>query len=128
MFVEFYLKYALGIISEYLEDDFVQTLEKKFNFKPILIETIGKRKSSAGDCNDSKKLKYESSNVENIVNGILPDIEQSMTEVKKQQKPLTAKEKARQKAASGTKTISAFFTKKWLFQAWFKIVEIWIVY
>lgn len=108
---EIYLKYAHGMVSEYLQDDLVELLEKKFNFKPDLIESIGKkRKSEATDISDpNKKVKQES----NGVNGDSIDISinQSYTEVKKE-RPLSAKEKARQKAASGTKTISSFFTKK----------------
>ncbi|XP_026764355.2 ribonuclease H2 subunit B isoform X2 [Galleria mellonella] len=108
---EIYLKYAHGMVSEYLQDDLVELLEKKFHFKPDLIESIGKkRKSEATDISDpNKKVKQES----NGVNGDSIDISinQSYTEVKKE-RPLSAKEKARQKAASGTKTISSFFTKK----------------
>ncbi|CAK1548598.1 unnamed protein product [Leptosia nina] len=103
---EFYLKYAFGILSDYLQDDLVELLESKFDFKPELIETVGtKRKSNCNNSNDVKRIKCET---------LAEDIQSmdcSSTEVKKQ-KPLTAKEKARQKAASGTKTISSFFVKK----------------
>ncbi|VVC93038.1 unnamed protein product [Leptidea sinapis] len=104
---EFFLKYAHGIISEYLQDDLVALLEKKFNFKEELIEVIGKkRKSEATDIlGDSKRVKSE------VLDDITPTSNSStFTEVKV--KKTTAKEKARQKAASGTKTISSFFTKK----------------
>lgn len=97
------------MLSEYLQDDLKELLEKKFDFKSDLIECIGrKRKSEAEDGNDTKKrVKCESSEIEFEENGH----NKSFTEMKKQ-KPLTAKEKARQKAASGTKTLSSFFTKK----------------
>lgn len=67
-----------------------------------------KRKSEVENNGPNKKIKNEplSESLENIYN---PN--QSFSEVKKE-KTLTAKEKARQKAASGTKTISSFFTKK----------------
>lgn len=99
------------MVSEYLQDDIIKKLESKFDFKPDLIESVGnKRKSEAMDINDSKKSKCDTSldeSKENVTSAYLD----FKSEVKKL-KPLTAKEKARQKAASGTKTISAFFTKK----------------
>ncbi|KAM3966848.1 ribonuclease H2 subunit B [Aphomia sociella] len=106
---EFYLKYAHGMVSEYLQDELVQLLEKRFNFKSDLIESVGKkRKSEATDINDAnKRIKQESPEINENVNSM----NESYTEVKKE-KSLSAKEKARQKAASGTKTISSFFTKK----------------
>ncbi|CAG9576041.1 unnamed protein product [Danaus chrysippus] len=104
---EFYLKYAHGIVSEYLEDHLIKLLEERFNFKSDLIEQVGnKRKSEMGDSNEiMKKIKFEADETENkpIVNNVVPDV--------KKPKQLTSKEKARQKAASGTKTISSFFSK-----------------
>ncbi|XP_075978827.1 ribonuclease H2 subunit B [Anticarsia gemmatalis] len=107
---EFYLKYAFGMVSEYLQDDIIELLEKRFDFKPDLIETIGnKRKSEIENIEPSKRIKCEP-DVDVKQNGF-DFSDKSFSEVKKE-KPLTAKEKARQKAASGTKTISSFFTKK----------------
>lgn len=83
-------------------------LEQKFDFKPELIESIGnKRKSDVID-KESKKMKHNTSS--EVENG--SDISDFKTPEVKKQKALTAKEKARQKAASGTKTISSFFAKK----------------
>lgn len=108
-FIEFYLKYACGIISEYLQDDVIEKLEKRFDFKTELIEYVGnKRKSEVESSETNKRVKHEN-------NGDSEDIKvpvnNQATETKKP-KTLTAKEKARQKAASGTKTISSFFCKK----------------
>lgn len=106
--LEFYLKYAHGIVSEYLEDYLIEKLEKKFNFKTELVEYLGnKRKSEVEDINETnKRVKHEPNDteVDFKFNSITPEI--------KKPKTLTAKEKARHKAASGTKTISSFFTKK----------------
>ena len=106
--LEFYLKYAHGIISEYLEDYLIEQLDKTFNFKTELIEHLGnKRKSEVEDINETnKRVKHEHNDTEEELkyNSLTPEIKKSKT--------LTAKEKARQKAASGTKTISSFFTKK----------------
>ncbi|XP_073958882.1 ribonuclease H2 subunit B [Choristoneura fumiferana] len=106
---EFYLKYALGIIAEYVEADIVEKLESKFDLKPDLMESLGqKRKSRIGESNN-KRIKSDQT-----ANG--SDLSESMTmqssNTANKQKPLSAKEKARQKAASGTKTISSFFSKK----------------
>ncbi|KAJ8733874.1 hypothetical protein PYW07_014425 [Mythimna separata] len=108
---ERYLKYACGMLSEYLQDEMRQSLEKRFNFEEDSIETIGnKRKSEVENNGPKKKIKCETSDDE-TKNNILVFPEKENSVVKKE-KPLTAKEKARQKAASGTKTISSFFTKK----------------
>ncbi|XP_048005452.1 ribonuclease H2 subunit B isoform X2 [Leguminivora glycinivorella] len=104
---DFFLKYALGIIGEYLEEDIVDILEKKFDFKPDMIESLGqKRKSEVAESNN-KRVKSENTEDSKLMTALSP-LPNNVTK----QKPLTAKEKARQKAASGTKTISAFFTKK----------------
>ncbi|XP_045451182.1 ribonuclease H2 subunit B [Melitaea cinxia] len=106
---EFYLKYASGIISEYLQDDVIEKLEKRFDFKTELIEYVGnKRKSEVESSETNKRIKHEnngdSEDIKVPVNNQAPET--------KKPKTLTAKEKARQKAASGTKTISSFFCKK----------------
>ncbi|XP_032515786.2 ribonuclease H2 subunit B [Danaus plexippus] len=105
---DFYLKYAHGIVSEYLEDHLIKLLEERFNIKSDLIEQVGnKRKSEMGESNEiMKKIKFEAADEnENkpIVNNVVPDV--------KKPKQLTSKEKARQKAASGSKAISSFFSK-----------------
>lgn len=96
-------------MAEYLEEDIVKLLEKKFNFKTEVIEYIGNKRKSEVDTEDTnKKIKLEPNGESEEVKFSLNN---SITEVKKQ-KPLTAKEKARQKAANNTKTISSFFSKK----------------
>lgn len=107
--LEFYLKYALGIIAEYVEADIVDKLESKFDFKPDLMESLGqKRKSGIGE-SSNKRIKSEQNSNGSVLSESMT-MQASNTASK--QKPLSAKEKARQKAASGTKTISSFFSKK----------------
>ncbi|KAL0849956.1 hypothetical protein ABMA28_011879 [Loxostege sticticalis] len=106
---EFYLKYACGIVSEYLPEDLAELLEKQFDFKPDLIESVGKKRKSEVDLNGTNKKIKNEPDCDVLESITSPN--NSFSEVKKE-KPLTAKEKARQKAASGTKTISSFFTKK----------------
>lgn len=99
------------MLSEYLQDEMRQSLEKRFNFEPDSIETIGNKRKSEVDNNESKKkIKFETSEDESKSNNLVFP-EKDLSVVKKE-KALTAKEKARQKAASGTKTISSFFSKK----------------
>lgn len=106
-FPEFYVKYAHGMIAEYLSEDLADLLEKRFEFKPELIESLGKkRQCEANEQNEKKKIKLES--LENSFQEKTPN---NISEVKKHI-PLSAKEKARLKAATGTKTLSSFFTKK----------------
>lgn len=108
---EFYLRYAFGMLSEYLQSDIIDLLEKRFDFKPELIETIGKkRKSELENSETNKRIKCETSNEDSKLN--VYELSQNVISEIKKEKPLTAKEKARQKAASGTKTISSFFKKK----------------
>ncbi|CAH2237366.1 jg6224 [Pararge aegeria aegeria] len=111
LFLEFYLKYAHGMIADYIEEDFIELLEKKLDFKSDQIEYVGNKRQSEVDSEGvNKRMKLDLS-----LNGDSEEVKFSLnnstTEVKKQ-KPLTAKEKARQKAASKTKTISSFFCKK----------------
>lgn len=111
MFIsEYYLNYAFGIISEYLNDDFAQLLQNKLNIK-IEADAV-KRKSSDDIAVEPKKIKWdtdvESSNVKSDY------FSNNSHFIDKKAKPVTlsAKEKQRQKAASGSKNISSFFTKK----------------
>lgn len=95
------------MISEYLPEDLADLLQKRFKFKLELIESLGKkRKSEASEQNEKKKIKCET-----FENSFEDNSPINIVDVKKQ-KQLSAKEKARLKAASGTKTLSAFFTKK----------------
>lgn len=97
------------MISQYLEDYFIELLEKQFQFKSELTEHLGnKRKSEAEEIKETnKRIKQENNDDEDIKF----NLNTSVSEIKKP-KTLTAKEKARQKAANGTKTISSFFSKK----------------
>lgn len=95
---------ALGIISEYISLDLIEKLDKVFKIsekskEPLMI----KRKSEAGGIGgDHKRIKVEEQ--ENYH-------EMSSINVKKESK-VTAKTKAMEKAAKGSKSISSFFTKK----------------
>jgi len=100
---ESYLRYAIGIISEYLEECVTESITKFMNV-PDEKEPEPKRKSSNVENEDPqvKKMKLE------------VEIETAVPVISKQEKKLTisAKEKARAKAASGSKSITSFFKKK----------------
>lgn len=96
------LSYAFGIISEYIKSDLAEKLMSKLGLEKAKIS--GKRKSTnnVGEL-DAKRMKIEDT-IENQlgasnVNGT-------------KEKKISTKDKQLAKAASGTKSISSFFTKK----------------
>jgi len=117
---ESYLRYAHGIVSEYLTEDLSVKLLKYLGLpeeKPS--ECHGKRKLSVAQyggnsntamppCAPTGEL-FKKARQEDLANGGVLDL----TKPEKAAKPsITAKDKARAKAASGSKNISTFFKKK----------------
>lgn len=106
---EAYLKYAHGIVSEYLMDDLSAKLLKFLNL-PDDVTTVTnlKRKSSNLLQSDAKKMRTEDENkssTSNVLDLSKPEQKQVKTAL------LSTKEKSRVKAAAGSKTISSFFKK-----------------
>lgn len=102
-----HLRYAHGIVSEYLMDDLSQKLLKYLNL-PEDSQFNLKRKSSSMLQGDPKKMKVEEENKSSTSNVL----DLSKPEQKAIKAPgLSSKDKARAKAASGSKTISSFFKK-----------------
>lgn len=104
-----YLRWAHGIVSEYLSDELSEKLLKHLNLpedaKPQ--NASNKRKSTApAELEDNKKQK-----VENNENNIKNEAEIPKLEVKTKQTATNAKQKARAKAAAGSKSINSFFKK-----------------
>ncbi|XP_057327799.1 ribonuclease H2 subunit B [Microplitis mediator] len=103
-----YLRYAHGIVSEYLTEDLSKKLAQFLNL-PEEIENNPKRKlSSPKDVSDNKRPKSEPAETENPPKMRALDL----TKPEKVTKQPTKKELARQKAAAGSKNISSFFKKK----------------
>lgn len=104
---ESYLLYAHGIVSEYLMNDLSAKLLKFLNLEETA--TL-KRKSSAGGP-EAKKPKVEEDNKSfTNYNSIL-----DLSKQEKAKKPAqAAKDKARAKAAGGSKSITSFFKKAWI--------------
>lgn len=105
---EAYLRYAHGIVSEYLMEDLSQKLQKYLNLPEETQSPNLKRKSNSSPFPDSKKAKMEDENkpsTPNVLDLSKPD--------SKTAKPASqsAKDKARAKAATGSKSISSFFKK-----------------
>ncbi|CAH0557480.1 unnamed protein product [Brassicogethes aeneus] len=104
-----YLKYAHGIVSEYLMDDLSQKLLKYLNLPEDVPQSTLKRKSTQQTPQqESKKPRNEEENKSgssNVLDLSKPDPKMPKTQV------LNAKDKARNKAASGCKPISSFFKK-----------------
>lgn len=113
---ESYLKYAHGIVSEYLADDLSAKLSRHLGLPTDSEINSNKRKQLASaniNNSDNKRPKYDSNTPsleEPIKNGALdlskPEKAQPVKVI------LSTKDKARAKAAVGSKNIASFFKKK----------------
>ncbi|XP_066588481.1 ribonuclease H2 subunit B isoform X2 [Prorops nasuta] len=104
-----YLKYAHGIVSEYLTEDLSKKLAQHLNI-PDDTEIKKRKIGSSKEGSDEKRLKTEVLDEEQISRPKALDL----TKSEKPQKTATVskKELARQKAAAGSKSITSFFKKK----------------
>ncbi|XP_060517245.1 ribonuclease H2 subunit B [Cylas formicarius] len=104
---ESYLRYAHGIVSEYLMEDLSQKLLRFLNL-PEESQQHLKRKSASALGPDPKKVKTDEetkSSSSNVLDLSKPEIKTGKTQM------ISTKDKARAKAASGSKSISSFFKK-----------------
>ncbi|KZC10067.1 PREDICTED: ribonuclease H2 subunit B [Dufourea novaeangliae] len=104
-----YLKYAHGIVSEYLSEDLSKKLAQHLH---VTDETESKKRklSSPNDSTDEKRPKKEVAESESILK---PKAPPDLPKPEKIQKSTVGKkELARQKAAAGSKSITSFFKKK----------------
>lgn len=105
-----YLKYAHGIVSEYLMDDLSQKLLKYLNLPEDTNNS--KRKSISNVQSESKKIKLD----EEKGNSSSNVLDLSKPDIKAIKQPIqSSKDKLRSKSASGSKSITAFFKKTWIF-------------
>ncbi|KAK3925836.1 Ribonuclease H2 subunit B [Frankliniella fusca] len=104
---EAYMKYAHGIVSEYLSEDLSAKLYKHLKLPPDEIATVKRKSVSAPEQKDTKKIKLDDENTLGASKGDALDLSRSEKHVDK----LSAKDKARQKAAQGSKNIMSFFKK-----------------
>ncbi|CAL1679991.1 unnamed protein product [Lasius platythorax] len=105
-----YLKYAHGIISEYLAEDFSKKLAQHLN---ISDETENKKRKldSPTNVTDEKKIKRDSFEDSPISKAKTKNLLIKSEKVQKNIAP-GKKELARQRAAAGSKSITSFFQKK----------------
>ncbi|XP_026278396.2 ribonuclease H2 subunit B isoform X1 [Frankliniella occidentalis] len=104
---EAFMKYAHGIISEYLSEDLSAKLYQHLKLPPDETTSAKRKSVPASDQKDVKKIKLDDENVSEVSKGDALDLSKS----EKQADKLTAKDKARQKAAQGSKSIMSFFKK-----------------
>ncbi|XP_078036055.1 ribonuclease H2 subunit B [Augochlora pura] len=102
-----YLRYAHGIVSEYLSEDLSKKLAQHLN---ISDETENKkRKLTSPNDSEEKRLKKDTTENESILKPKAADLSKPE---KIQKSTIGKKELARQKAAAGSKSITSFFKKK----------------
>lgn len=105
---ESYLRYAHGIVSEYLMNDLSQKLLRYLNLSEETECPNLKRKSGTSSLPEAKKAKVEDENkpsTPNVLDLSKPEIKSPKNSMQ------SAKDKARAKAATGSKPISSFFKK-----------------
>ncbi|XP_046990148.1 ribonuclease H2 subunit B isoform X1 [Schistocerca americana] len=106
---EAYLKYAHGLVSEYLADDLSLQLLRKLGLPEEQPSESSKRKLAPAQqqASETKRPRQE-----DLPNGDALDLTKPEKVLMAAKTSITAKEKARMKAASGSKSISSFFKKK----------------
>lgn len=98
------LSYAFGIVSDYIKPDLSDKLAEYLGLEKVKPISSNKRKSSAeSETKTVKRIKTEEDYHSNENSPIMNT---------PKEKKVSAKEKQMIKAASGTKSISSFFTKK----------------
>ncbi|XP_076762860.1 ribonuclease H2 subunit B [Xylocopa sonorina] len=103
-----YLKYAHGIVSEYLAEDLSKKLAQHLNLSDEM-EHKKRKLSSPKDSTDEKRSKKDTTENETVLK---PKTTDSTKLEKPQKTAIGKKELARQKAATGSKNITSFFKKK----------------
>ena len=100
------MEYAFGIVSDYITLELCEKLSDHLGFEKVKTAS-GKRKAMIELENTTlKRIKSE----EDFAAANM--LETVISPPSAKEKKVSAKEKAMAKAASGTKSISSFFTKK----------------
>lgn len=100
------LSYAFGLISEYITMELSEKLSDHLGLEKMKPFVAGKRKSLLDIENKTLKRIKSEDNIQ------MANIEATVTPTAIKEKKSSTKEKQLAKAASGTKSISSFFTKK----------------
>lgn len=104
---ESYLRYAHGIVSEYLMDDLSLKLLKYLNLPEETPVSLKRKSTTSIQQSDVKKTKHGDESSKSNTNVL----DLSKPEPKTKLNSQTPKDKARVKAASGSKNITSFFKK-----------------
>lgn len=99
------LSYAVGIVGEYVKSDLTAKLCEHLGLEKVKAIASTKRKSLAELESKSIKRMKTDDDVHSVDN-------KSVVSNVAKEKKVSVKEKQMAKAASGTKSISSFFTKK----------------
>ena len=103
-----YLRYALGVVQEYLNDNLREVLEKRLNIPKLDVKSGTKRLSNVDLEEEENKPSRKKAKTEEG-----PTEDYSKTAKKTVVKEETsAKEKALAQSAKGSKSITSFFKKK----------------
>lgn len=101
-----FLSYAFGIVSDYITFDLCEKLSDHLGLEKLKAAVAGKRKSLIElEHNTLKRIKSEE-------DFSMVNLEPVISPVAAKEKKVSTKEKKMAKAATGTKSISSFFTKK----------------
>lgn len=106
---EAYLKYAHGIMSEFLPEDLSLKFYQHLKLPPEEAPGMKRKSVVPADQKDSKKIKLDDASSSQAV--IPLDDSPEILKAEKNIEKLSSKEKARQKAAQGSKSITSFFKK-----------------
>lgn len=99
-----FLSYAFGIVSDYITLELCEKLSEHLGLEKVKAVAAGKRKSLVElENNTLKRVKSEEDFSATILDTVSPAAKE---------KKVSTKQKQMAKAATGTKSISSFFTKK----------------
>uniref|UniRef100_A0A1B0CPT4 Methyltransferase HEMK2 n=1 Tax=Lutzomyia longipalpis TaxID=7200 RepID=A0A1B0CPT4_LUTLO len=105
-----YLTYAFTIVSDYISQDLSSSLKTKLGIEDKVTASSVKRKSSK-TLQDTAAGKKSKTDIKDSKENVFADSDLAPQE-KTPEVKLSTKDKARAKAASGTKNIMSFFKKK----------------
>lgn len=105
-----YLKCAHGIVSDYLSEDLSSKLLKHLNLPEddhLNIRTNKRKNQIELNCTESSSKKIKTKEIETSIK----ETEVEIQKLESKSKKTSIKDKARAKAATGSKNISSFFKK-----------------
>lgn len=105
---EDYLRYALGVVQEYLDAGLSEKLETKLALPKVETKSGGNKRLSSLEIEDDENTPRKKAKLE----GPIEDYSKSYKKAEVKEEVKGAKDKALAKSAKGTKNIMSFFGKK----------------